>query len=137
MQSAPRAVSRQAAIRWLREAVIKLTDECSRCQRATEHGIYCLGFRRFTEEELNRRYARLRDSNPKMTPEELADLANRWRVAIQFLQRVSAYCEARRREPGKCAGWDGFSNDELQQFCLQILREPVRVADERSPGATA
>ena len=134
MQLSLRALSRQAAIRWLREAVIKLTDECSRCQKASEHGIYCLGFRRFTEEELNGRYARLLDSNPEMAPEEIADLANRWRLALQFLERVSAYCDAHRQEPGKCAGWDGFSNEELEQFCFEILREPARVVDERSPG---
>lgn len=130
MQSAPRALSRRAAIRCLRESVIKLTEECSRCPRATEHGIYCLGFRRFTEEELSRRYARLLDSSPNMTPEELADLANRWRVAVQFLEHVFAYCEGHRRESGECAGWDGFSTDELERFCFEVLREPVRIVSE-------
>lgn len=94
------------------------------------HGIYCLGFRRFTGEELGRRHSGLLDSNLKMTPEELDDLENRWRLAMQFLERVPAYCEDHRRELGICLGWDSFSNDELERFCVEILREPVRIVDE-------
>ena len=121
-----RALSRKAAIQCLREAVIQLTEECSRCQRATDHGIYCLGFRRFSEDELARRYARL-VNDPGMTPQEVRSLENRWRVALEFLERVSAYCETHRREPSRCVGWDGFPDDELQRFCFEILREPVRI----------
>ncbi len=125
----PIALSRQGAIRWLREALIQLIEECSRCDRATDHGIYCLGFRRFTGEELRRRYDRIQNARPAVTPEELKHLAHRWETARQIIERVPAWCEAHRPGSDACHGWDRFSSEELEQLCSKFLREAVAIME--------
>ena len=125
----PIALSRQGAIRWLREVLIKLMDECSRCDRATDHGIYCLGFRRFTGEELRRRYDWIQNARPTATSEELEHLAHRWEVSQQVIQRVPAWCEAHWPGSDACRGWDRFSNEELEQLCSEFLQEAVAIME--------
>ncbi len=105
-------------------------DECSRCDTSTEHGIYCLGFRGFTEEELRHRHDSIRNAHPAATPEERECLARRWEIAQQIIQRVPAWCEARRLGAEACRGWDRFSNEELEQLCSEFLQEAVAIMEE-------
>ncbi len=121
-------MTRAEAIRRLREALIAMTDEeHSMCQVATEKGIYCKGFRRLTDTEFRQRYDWLVSRNPKASRREIEDLANKWQLARQIVDKVPLSCDAQLKEHDTCNGWNEFTNAELEGFCREILHKNAKI----------
>lgn len=121
-------IDRQSAIAQIRSALLQLTDdEHSACQIAAQKGIFCGGFRRYTDEEIRTRYDWLVRKNPSMPREDLEELANRWQLARQIVNNVGCACDAQTMEEDTCRGWTDFSNEELSRFCREILNIDVAV----------
>lgn len=115
-------MSRVEAIRRLREALMAMTDdEHSMCQVATEKGIYCRGFRRLSDEVFRERHDWLVHRNPSASRAEIEDLANKWQLARQIVDRVPLSCDAQLREHDTCDGWNEFTNQDLERFCREIV----------------
>lgn len=123
----PDAISRTAVIDLLREELLsRLDDETSICKLAAEKGIFCRGFRRWSESELRRRFGWIDRKRP-MSREELEDLANRWQLARQEVRGASIACDVQRIEHDMCGGWDDFSNEELSRFYFELTGKNIRV----------
>jgi hypothetical protein len=121
-------ISRSSAITRLRSALVALTDDGnSICKVAAERGLFCRGFRRYSDEELRNRYGWIARRHPAASRAELEDLANRWQLARQVFDGTQLACDAQSEEHDTCNGWDDFSNQELSGFMLEILGEEVAV----------
>lgn len=122
------SISRAEAIHRLRETLLAMTDdEHSMCLVATEKGVFCRGFRRLSDEEFRDRHDWLIRRNPKASREEIEDLANKWQLARQIVDRVPLSCDAQLRERDVCNGWNEFTNEELEGFCREILHKNARI----------
>ena len=122
-----RIVSRRQLIDELREYLLELVDdEHSMCEVAARKGIFCRGFSRLTDEELERRYAWLANRRAASRV-ELEDLANRWQLARQLVTNRALSCDVQATEHDSCRGWDEFSNDELAGFFRTLTGEPIAV----------
>ncbi|HET9480646.1 MAG TPA: hypothetical protein VFP98_02730 [Candidatus Polarisedimenticolia bacterium] len=121
-------LTREAAIRAIRAMLMAMTDEeHSMCRVASEKGIYCKGFAKFSDEELRQRYNWLLRKNPQMSREQLEDLANRWQIARQIVDQVPISCDAQTIEHDTCAGWDGFDNAAIARFHQELGGGPIEV----------
>ena len=122
-------MSRMEAIRAIRAKLIELTDdEHSMCQVASEKGIYCRGFRQLTDDQLKERYAWLLRRHPDLSRQELEDLANRWQLARQIVDRVPISCDVQTIEQDTCAGWDRFDDAEIVGFYRELLGADVVIS---------
>jgi hypothetical protein len=122
-------MSRQAAVGQIREALETLTDEeTSICKVAADHGIFCNGFKRYTDNELRRRYGWIVRKRPEMTRDELEEIANNWQLAQQQVHDIEFACDVQTKLHDTCCGWDDFTNEELQDFYKQITGREVRVS---------
>jgi hypothetical protein len=127
-QQKAETIERSEAINRLRTELLKRTDsETSICKVATEQGIFCRGFVRFGDAELRENYDWITRRRPKMTREELEDIANRWQVARQDYRQLPLACDVQRREHDMCRGWDDFTNDDLSRFHFELLGYQVAV----------
>ena len=125
-----RAMTREQAVEELRNALLELVDDDhSMCDVAARLGIYCRGFRQYTDEELRERYDWLVRRNAVNSREELEDLANRWQLARQFVQNAALSCDTQTREHDTCRGWDAFTNEALVEFHRRIRGEEIRISD--------
>lgn len=123
-----KTMTREMLIDAIRAKLIELTDsEHSMCQVATEKGIYCLGFRKFTDEQLRDKYKWLLRRNPNVTRQELEDLANRWQIARQIVDQVPLSCDAQAREHDTCDSWDTFDDATLARYYRELAGEEVLV----------
>ena len=121
-------VSRTAAIGRLRKELLKLTDDDhSMCAVAAEKGVFCRGFRQYTDQELRSRYDWIVQRNPTATRDELEQLANLWQLARQVFDGVPIACDAQQREHDTCNGWDDFTNEELARHWKEILGQDVTI----------
>lgn len=127
--AATNQITRENAINWLRTALMRLVDDGnSICLVAAEKGIFCRGFRRYTDEELEQRYRWLTRKNPGASRPEIEDLANKWQLGRQLFDEVPLACDAQQREHDTCRGWDEFSNEDLTRFCHEILGQDLVVS---------
>ncbi|PYQ31758.1 MAG: hypothetical protein DMF56_01225 [Acidobacteria bacterium] len=90
------------------------------CKFAAEKGIYCSGFRRFSEDELRRRLDWIAKKNPNESRAELEETADRWQLARQEVDGVPTACDVQQREHDLCNGWDDFSDEELAHFLVEL-----------------
>ena len=121
-------LTRQAIIASIRERLEQLTDEeTSICKVAAEHGIFCNGFKRYTDNELRRRYGWIVRKRPGMTREELEEIANNWQLAQQQVHDVPFACDMQTKLHDTCGGWDDFSNDDLAGFYSQLTGKETHV----------
>jgi hypothetical protein len=122
------ALTRQGAIDHIRESLENLTDaENSICKVSAEHGIFCRGFKRFTDTELRRRYGWIVRKRPDMSREDLEKIANDWQLAQQQVQDTSLACDVQTKLHDTCCGWDDFTNEELATFYAQVTGREVHV----------
>jgi hypothetical protein len=116
-----RPVSRAAAIVLLRNALKELTtDERSLCLAAAERGIFCHGFRAFSEPELRDRITG-GPRNAELSRQEVEKLANRWMLNRQEAAELPLACDVEREERDLCGGWEMFSDLALERFCHDLL----------------
>ena len=123
-----RTLTRERAIEELRTTLLELVDEeHSMCETAARHGIYCRGFRQYSDEELRKRYEWLALRAGASTRAELEDLANRWQLARQLVRGAALSCDVQTCEHDTCSGWDGFSDETLAQFHKQLRGEEIQI----------
>jgi hypothetical protein len=122
--------TREEAIARLRAAFRKLTDdEHSMCQVAAERGIFCHGFRRWTDAEFDRRFRHVIGRSTHLSRMQMEEFANLWQLAEQVRQRVGLACDVRTSAGKTCRGWDEFSNADLSRSCSDILGRSVVVTE--------
>jgi len=128
-----RTMGRKEAIEAVRREVLKLVDDDhSVCEVAGRLGIFCRGFRQFSDEELARRFDWIVKRRSPKTREELEAHANRWQLARQLVQNKALACDVQLADRDACDGWDTFSNTELARFHEQLCGEKVEVVDDGS-----
>src|SRR5215212_762514 len=124
----PDYISRPALIVALREELSRRArGEMSICRLAAETGVFCKGFRRYTDEQLRERYGWIAKKNPDAPRKELEAIADRWQLARQDVVGAATSCDVQQLEHDACGGWDDFSNDELARFLLELTGRKVEV----------
>jgi hypothetical protein len=122
------SLTRDQAIAAIRRKLLTIVDdEHSMCQIAAQKGIYCHGFAQYTDEQLKERYSWLVQRHPGIEREELEDLANRWNIARQIVDKVPLACDAQQCEHDTCLGWDGFDNATLARYYRELLGHEIAV----------
>ena len=137
MTSALRHVTRDEAIGDLRRALERLQDdEHSICQVAAQRKLFCRGFAQWTSGELRARYPQIVRSRPRITRQDLEDLANRWQLARQWVTGEPTACDVQQHERchAQCRGWDEFSDEQIAAFHAELCGEEVEI--EREPPLT-
>ena len=123
-------LSRQNAVARIREALEHLTDEeTSICKVAADHGIFCNGFNRYTENELRRRYGWIVRKRPDMSREDLETIANDWQLAQQQVHDLGFACDVQTKLHDTCCGWDDFTNEQLGAFYTELTGTEVLVGN--------
>ena len=102
------------------ELAHRANGDMSICRLAAETGVFCRGFRRYSDEELRQRYDWIAKKNPAQTRSELEDVADRWQMARQEVDRVPTACDVQQIEHDGCNGWDDFSDEELSRFLTTL-----------------
>src|SRR5688572_1418701 len=88
------SITRSEAIELLRQQLVPQTDsENCMCKVAAERGLFCGGFRRFTDQELRDRYWWIVRRQPGITRDDLERLANEWQLARQDVQNLPIACD--------------------------------------------
>ena len=127
-QPKPETIAREEAVKLLRTELLKLVDdENSICKVAAEKGIFCNGFKRYSDFELRKRYRWIARKDRRYTREEIEDLANRWQLARQDVDELPLACDVQQHEHDACRGWDDFSNEELAKSLGQLTGRVVAV----------
>ena len=122
------SVSRKELVERLRIVLRQFADEeTSICKAAAERGIFCRGFSRYTEAELQDRYDWIMRKRPGMTREELEQIANYWQLAQQQVHGIGFACDVQTRLHDTCGGWDDFTNGELVGFYMELTGHNVEV----------
>ena len=128
-------LTRTQAIDLLRQKCAGLVgDEDSLCKVASERSILCRGFSQWTFTELKERFDWIVKKHPRITRDELEDLANRWQVARQFATDKNTACDVQLGETHHriCHGWDEFSEEDLARFCGELTGEKYCVVPDTS-----
>jgi len=126
-------ICREEAIGRLRRKLLEFTGNGkSACQVATERGILCHGFERYSDEELRDAYRPLVLRNPSISREELERAANRWQLERQRDVGTLVSCDTQQMFYESCRGWMDFNNAQLARFCLELLGEEVVVSGDRT-----
>jgi hypothetical protein len=122
------SIERTAAIDLVRSELLKHTDnETSACKFASQRGVLCRGFVRFSDAELQKKFSWITRRRPEMTREELEEMANRWQLARQDVKAMPLACDVQQLEHDMCRGWDDFSNDELSRFYGELTGKTIVV----------
>ncbi len=100
------------------ELALRANGDMSICRLAAETGVFCRGFRRYSDEELRQRYDWI--AKKTETRGELEDVADRWQMARQEVDHVPTSCDVQQIEHDGCNGWDDFSDDELSRFLTAL-----------------
>lgn len=122
-------VSRSTLIAALREELSRRAKgDMSICRLAAQTGVFCRGFRRFTDAELKERFGWIAKKNPEATRPELEELADRWQMARQDVLGALTSCDVQQLEHDSCGGWDDFSNEDLSAFLRELTGRKVVVS---------
>lgn len=128
-QTRPDFVSRSTLIAALREELSRRAKgDMSICKLAAQTGVFCRGFRRFSDDELKARFGWIAKKNPEATRPELEELADRWQMARQDVLGALTSCDVQQLEHDSCGGWDDFSNDDLSAFIRELTGRKVVVS---------
>jgi len=114
------AQTRSEIIVALRDELGRRAGEMSICKLAAQTGVFCKGFRRYSDDELKGRYGWIAKKNPDASREELEDVADRWQLARQDVLGALTSCDAQQLEHDTCGGWDDFTDDQLAGFLREL-----------------
>jgi hypothetical protein len=132
----PGVWTREEAIGRLRAGLLRFSDgQHSMCQIAAELGIFCFGFRRWSDVEFLRRWGTVIGRSTHLTRPQLEQIADLWQMTEQLRRRVPIACDAATIACGACRGWNQFSNRNLARHCADILSRDVVVVDETNLAA--
>ena len=126
-QSNPEFISRPALIAALRDELTRRAGEMSICRLAAQTGIFCKGFRRYSDAELEESYGWISRKNPDAPREELEEIADRWQLARQDVLGAKTSCDVQQLEHDACGGWDDFGDDQLARFLRELTGRDVVV----------
>lgn len=116
-----KAVTRDEAVNLIRDILMEHVDsETSICKAAAEQSIFCLGFKRYNDAELRRKYAWIVKKRPGVSRVELERLANDWQVTQQQVLGIGFSCDVQSRSHDTCFGWDEFTNEQLANFYEEL-----------------
>jgi hypothetical protein len=122
-------VSRSTLIAALREELSRRAKgDMSICRLAAQTGVFCRGFRRFSDAELKERFGWIAKKNPEATRPELEEIADRWQMARQDVLGALTSCDVQQLEHDSCGGWDDFSNEDLSAFLRELTGRRVVVS---------
>lgn len=128
-QTRPDFVSRSTLIAALREELSRRAKgDMSICRLAAQTGVFCRGFRRFTDAELKERFGWIAKKHPEATRPELEEIADRWQMARQDVLGALTSCDVQQLEHDSCGGWDDFSNEDLSAFLRELTGRQVVVS---------
>lgn len=121
-------LTRTELVNHLRRELGRFTDcETSVCKAAGERGVFCNGFRRYTDAELEQRYDWIVSKRPGMTRAELEEVANDWQLAQQEVHEMPIACDVQQKVHDTCRGWNDFSNEQLARFYFQMTGKEIDV----------
>jgi hypothetical protein len=121
-ESDPR--DRDVSIRHLRGWLTsEAGNESSVCRIASERGIFCGGFRRWSPAEFDRRCRRAIGRSTHLSREQMERYADIWQLIEQLRQGVALACDAAPGASSPCRGWAEFSDEELARFCRASARD--------------
>lgn len=127
-QIQPEFISRPTLIVALRDELSRRANgEMSICKLAAKTGVFCKGFRRYSDEELKERYGWIAEKNPDASRGELEEIADRWQMARQDVLGAKTSCDVQQLEHDACGGWDDFSNEDLAGFLRELTGRTVAV----------
>lgn len=125
--------TRSEAVRRLRLALEPMCEgNRSMCEVAASKGIFCRGFRRWHDSEFHRKWKGALGTSTHLTRAQMERLADIWQLSEQLRCGVSFACDASAMCTGPCRGWNEFTNEALERFCLDLLGVPA-VVSERLP----
>lgn len=130
MTTPMRTCTRDEAIGDLRKTFESLQDDQhSICQVAAQRNLFCRGFAQWTLTELRQRYPQITRSRPRLTRQQLEDLANRWQLARQWATGEPTACDVQSKElrSQQCLGWDEWSDEDLEAFHATLCSEPIEI----------
>lgn len=120
-------ISRQSLIAALRQELLNRAEGRSICRLAAEKGIFCRGFRRFSDAELRERLAWIVRKRPASTRSELELLGDAWQLARQEVLDLLTACDVQSQEHDLCNGWDNFSDGDLATFYRELTGKDVTI----------
>jgi hypothetical protein len=124
-------ITREALVAELRgELARRANGEISVCRLAADRGIFCHGFRQYTDAELRQRYPWIAKRYPRAPRAEFETLADNWQLARQDVDGLETSCDVQTLEHDGCNGWNDFTNDDLAGFLLDLTGRRVAVVDE-------
>ena len=127
-QKKPDPISRPDLIAAVRDELSRRArGEMSICRLAAETGVFCKGFRRYTDDQLRERYGWISKKSPDAPREELEEIADRWQLARQDVLDEPTSCDVQQLEHDACGGWDDFSDGDLARFLLELTGRKVEV----------
>ena len=125
----PELMARPTIIAALRDELGRRAHgEMSICRLAAQTGVFCRGFRRFTDAELKERFGWIAKKNPEATRPELEEIADRWQMARPDVLGALTSCDVQQLEHDSCGGWDDFSNEDLSAFLRELTGRRVVVS---------
>lgn len=124
-------ITRESAIERLRHVLAANTPEgqCT-CRYAAERNVFCRGFHRDAQTEIRMRYAAVIDVSGLRTAVE--ERANEYQLRRAREEGGAVSCDVQQRSYETCCGWDDFTNEQLGQFCFELIGERVRVVGSRN-----
>ena len=121
-------MTRADAISNLRRELMQSTDEeNSICKVAGERGVFCKGFKRYTDDELRKRYDWIVAKNPLMTRDDLERIANDWQLAQQEVHDMPFACDVQQKVYDTCRGWNDFTDEQLAKFYFQLTGDEIAI----------
>jgi hypothetical protein len=90
------------------------------CAAAAEQGIFCRGFKRYTDAELFQKYEWIARRRPYLKRDELEAIADRWQLTRQEVEQIDSSCDVQQKVHDTCGGWDDFTNEDLVRFYREM-----------------
>lgn len=124
----PELISRPQAIERMRQTLKGLTDEdhCL-CSVVGRLGIFCKGFKQYSDSELKARYSWIARKRPGATRDALEELANLYYLARGEVTGAAIPCDLETREHSGCDGWNNFDNQQLETFYRTLTGRDARI----------
>lgn len=113
-------ISRSDLIATLRDELSRRAGDMSICKLAAQTGVFCKGFRRYSDDELKARYGWIAKKNPDASRQELEEIADRWQLAREDVLGAKTSCDVQQLEHDTCGGWDDFSDEDLANFLREL-----------------
>jgi hypothetical protein len=127
-QSEVPTLTRPEAIARLREKLkTYCDDEHCACSAAARFGLFCGGFKRFSDEELRNRFDWIVRTRPHVTREELERLVSLYHLSREEVRGAEVCCDVETREHCLCDGWNQFDNAALEKMYRSMTGREVAI----------